>query len=143
MRYSTKQVGYSIALHDDAINDINKIYSIDEDAAADIEVFLEEAKLNQKTLDSLTVNKYVNYEDPPFDVKELIELKKQKFIVWRVRLLWLDSNARNYRIIYAFNPSEMRYYILGVVPREFNYDIKNEITKRIIAAYDKLGLPRI
>lgn len=143
MRYSTKQVGYSIALHDDAIDDINKIYSIDEDAAADIEVFLEEAKLNQKTLDSLTVNNYVNYEDPPFNVKELIELKRQKFIVWRVRLLWLDSNARNYRIIYAFNPTEMRYYVLGVVPREFNYDIKNEITKRIIAAYDKLGLPRI
>jgi hypothetical protein len=143
MRYSTKQVGYSIALHDDAIDDINKIYLIDEDAAADIEVFLEEAKLNQKTLDSLTVNNYVNHEDPPFDVKELIELKRHKYIVWRVRLLWLDSNARNYRIIYAFNPTEMRYYILGVVPREFNYDIKNEITKRIIAAYGKLGLPRI
>jgi hypothetical protein len=79
----------------------------------------------------------------PYDVKELIEPKKQKLILWRVRLLWLDSNARDYRIIYAFNPAEMRYYILGVVPREFNYDINHETTKRIIATYDKLGIPRI
>lgn len=56
MRYSSRQVGYSIAIHDDAIDDIDKIYVVDEDAAADIEVFLEEAKLNQKTLDNLTVN---------------------------------------------------------------------------------------
>lgn len=143
MRYSSRQVGYSVAIHDDAIDDIDKIYVVDEDAAADIEVFLEEAKLNQKTLDNLTVNKYVNHEDVPYDVKELIEPKKQKLILWRVRLLWLDSNARDYRIIYAFNPAEMRYYILGVVPRKFNYDINHETTKRIIAAYDKLGIPRI
>jgi hypothetical protein len=45
MRYSSRQVGYSIAIHDDAIDDIDKIYLVDEDAAADIEVFLEEAKL--------------------------------------------------------------------------------------------------
>ena len=143
MRYSSRQVGYSIAIHDDAIHDIDKIYLVDEDAAADIEVFLEEAKLNQKTLDNLTVNKYVNDEVPPYNVKELVELKRKKFILWRIRLLWLDSNARDYRIIYAFNPAEMRYYILGVVLKEFNYDINHEITKRIIAAYNKLGLPRI
>ena len=143
MRHSSRQVGYSIAIHDDAIDDIDKIYLVDEDAAADIEVFLEEAKLNQKTLDNLTVNKYVNYEVPPYNVTELVELKRKKFILWRIRLLWLNSNARDYRIIYAFNPAEMRYYILGVVLREFNYDINHETTKRIIAAYDKLGIPRI
>ena len=143
MRYYPKQPLYSIAIHTDTDGDLEKLYLVDEDAAADIEVFLEEAKLNQRTLDSLTVNKYVNEEEPPFDVVELVELKRQKYNLWRVRLLWLDSNARDYRIVYAFNPTEMRYYVLAVVHRKFNYDVNHEITKRISAAYDKLGIPRI
>lgn len=143
MRYFNRQPIYSIAIHDDAGRDLDQLYQTDEDAAADIEAFLEEAKLNQKTLDSLTVNGYVNEEQPPFDVTELVELKRQKFILWRVRLLWLDSNARDYRIVYAFNPTEMRYYVLGIIDRNFNYDANHEFTKRIVAAYDKLGIPRI
>jgi mRNA-degrading endonuclease RelE of RelBE toxin-antitoxin system len=145
MRYSSKQYSYSIAVHDDAALDIDKIYLVDEDAAADIEVFLEEAQLNQKILDSLTINKYVTHEalPYPYDVKELIELKKKKLNIWRVRLLQLNSAARDYRIIYAFNPPEMRYYVLGVVHRQFNYDITHEITKRIVAAYDNLPITRI
>lgn len=145
MRYSSKQSSYSIAVHEDAAHDIEEIYSVNEDAAADIEVFLEEAKLNQKTLDSLTINKYVTDEalPYPYDVKELIELKKKKLNIWRVRLLLLNSAARNYRIIYAFNPPEMRYYVLGVVHRNFDYDINHEITKRIITAYDNLPIARI
>lgn len=143
MRYSPIQIGYSIAVHEDAVNDLDQIYLVDEDAAADIEVFLEEAKSNQKLLDALTINKYVNYEDPPYDVKELIELKRHKLNLWRVRVLWLDSNARDYRVIYAFSPKEMRYYVLGVVHREFNYDIRHEVTKRIIAAYGNLDIARI
>lgn len=143
MRYYPKQPLYSIAIHAYAEGDLDKLYLTDEDAAADIEAFLEEAKLNQRTLDSLTVNKYINEEEPPFNVSELVELKRQKYNFWRVRLLWLDSNARSYRVVYAFNPTEMRYYVLAVVHREFNYDVNHEITKRIIAAYDELGIPRI
>ena len=142
MRYYPKRPYYSIAIHLDAEHDLDKIYLVDEDAAADVEAFLEEAKLNQTTLDSLTVNEYVNEEEPAFNVFELIELKRQKYNLWRVRLLWL-GNASDYRIVYAFNPTEMRYYVLAVVHREFNYDANHETTKRIVAAYDKLGIPRI
>ncbi len=52
MRYSSSRT-YSLALHADAEADLNRIYEEDEDAAADIEVFLEEAKNNQETLDNL------------------------------------------------------------------------------------------
>lgn len=143
MRYSSRQPVYSIAVHAAAVGDLDQLYLVDEEAAADIEAFLEEAKLNQKTLDSLTINGYVCEEEPPFNVVELVELKRQKYILWRVRLLSLESNARDYRIVYAFNPTEMRYYVLGIIHRNFNYDANHEFTKRIVAAYDQLGIARI
>lgn len=141
MRYSSGR-SYSLALHDDAVVDLDNIYDEDEDAAADIEVFLEEAKNNQVTLDNLTRRKYVEYGEWPYNVDEWQEAKKSKYILWRVRLLWLEGDASKYRIVYAFHPVEYRYYILGIVNRDFKYDLQHDRSKQILAAYDALNIPR-
>ncbi len=141
MKYSRSSY-YSIAIHDDAQTDLDEIWRVNEDAAADIEAFLEEAKLNQGTLDNLTRNGYVHHGDGPYDVKEWNEAKKQRYNLWRVRLLWLNGEAGKYRIVYAFHPTEFRYYVLGIVDRKFNYAIKHPISKRITAAYNALSIPR-
>lgn len=141
MRYSPGCT-YSLALHDDAKADLERIHETDEDAAADIEVFLEEAKHNQETLDNLTRKGYVRYDECPFDVKEWDEVKRRKYNLWRVRLLWVDGAAAKYRIVYAFHPVEHRYYVLGIVDRNFGYDLQHERSKKILLAYDALDLPR-
>lgn len=141
MRYYRNRT-YSLVLHEDAEIDLDRIYEVDEDAAADIEVFLEEAQNNQETLDNLTRNGYVQYGDWPYEVKEWIEAKRSRYNLWRVRLLWLEGAAAGYRIVYAFHPIQFRYYVLGIVERNFNYDPAHERTKQIIAAYDALDLPR-
>ena len=141
MRYSPGRT-YSLALHDDAEADLNRIYEEDEDAGADIEVFLEEAKNNQETLDNLTRKGYVHYGDVSFDVKEWEVAKRLKYILWRIKFLWLEGPAAKYRIVYAFHPMEYRYYILGIVDRNFDYDLKHERSKKIIAAYNDLNIPR-
>ena len=132
---------YSIALHDHAVTDLDDIYDVDEDAAADIEAFLEEAKCNQITLDNLSRNGYIHYGELPFDVKEWARAKRIKLNLWRVRLLYLEGEAAKYRIIYAFHPVEFRYYVLGIVNRDFNYDLSHPTTKRILAAYEDLDIP--
>jgi len=141
MRYSQGRT-YSLALHTDAEADLDRIYEENEDAGADIEVFLEEAKNNQVTLDNLTCRGYVQYGEWPYDVKEWEKAKRLKYILWRIRLLWLEGPASKYRIIYAFHPIEYRYYILGIVNRDFNYDLQHERSKQILAAYDTLNIPR-
>ena len=141
MRYSPGRT-YSLALHNDAEADLDRIYEEDEDAGADIEVFLEEAKNNQETLDNLTRNGYVQYGDCPFDVREWERAKRLKYILWRIRLLWLEGTAAKYRIVYAFHPVEYRYYILGIVERNFNYDLNHERSKQILSAYNALNIPR-
>lgn len=133
---------YSLALHADAEADLDRIYEENEDAGADIEVFLEEAKNNQETLDNLTRKGYVQYGEWPFDVKEWEKAKRSKYILWRIRLLWLEGPAAKYRIVYAFHPIEHRYYVLGIVDRNFNYDLNHERSKQILAAYNALNIPR-
>lgn len=141
MRYSPSRT-YSLALHNDAEVDLDLIYEEDEDAGADIEAFLEEAKNNQETLDNLTRKGYVQYGEWPFDVTEWEEAKRLKYILWRLKLLWLEGHAAKYRIVYAFHPIEYRYYILGIVERNFNYDLNHERSKQILAAYNALNIPR-
>ena len=141
MRYSPNRT-CSLVLHDDAKADLDRIYEEDEDAGADIEVFLEEAKNNQETLDNLTRKGYVQYGEWPFSVDEWREAKCSRYNLWRVRLLWLAGAAAKYRIIYAFHTVEYRYYILGIVNRDFEYDLKHERSQQILTAYDDLNIPR-
>ena len=143
MRYSPGRT-YSLVLHSDAEADLNRIYEEDEDVGADIEVFLEEAKNNQETLDNLTRRKYVAYGEWPYNVDEWQETKssRYKYNLWRIKLLWLIGSAAKYRVVYAFHPVEYRYYVLGIIDRNFKYDPKNERSKQIFAAYDALNIPR-
>ncbi|MBU1426286.1 MAG: hypothetical protein KKH12_13985 [Gammaproteobacteria bacterium] len=143
MRYSPGR-SYSLALHSDAEDDLERIYVEDEDVGADIEAFLEEAKNNQETLDNLTRRGHVEYGEWPYSVDEWQETKnsRYKYNLWRLKLMWLTGTAAKYRVVYAFHPVEFRYYILGIVTRDFKYDPNHERSKKIFTAYDALNIPR-
>ena len=145
MRYSSSGRQYSLAIHEDAEADLEQIFAEDEDAAAEILVFLEEAKLNQKTLENLTIDGYVHHENVTYNVKEIKAAKRARYRynLWRLRLLWIEGGASKYRIIYAFSAIEYRYYVLAIVPRNIAYEMnKHERTAKIFAAYDDLQIPR-
>lgn len=140
MRYLPRSTSYSLVVHDDAKADLDELYEKDIDAAASIEVFLDEVKHNQYLLDSLSVTGFVCYEPEVWDTDEWIELKKQKLNIRRIKFLYLEGVSK-YRIIYAFDPTQMRYYVLGIVLRSIDYDVSHPTSKRIIATYEKLGIP--
>lgn len=141
MGYSSSRT-YSIAWHADAKADLEHIRKIDENVAADIEVFFEEARDNQLTLDNLNRNGYVQHGDVPFDISEWGEAKRKKYNLWRLKFLFVNGLAAGYRIIYAFHGIEYRYYLLAIVDRSFDYNIHHERSKQILAAYDALDIPR-
>jgi hypothetical protein len=56
--------------------------------------------------------------------------------------VWEIENAEErFRVVYAHNPATDIVHILGIAPREFDYDPDHEFTKRVVADYDKLGCP--
>lgn len=132
---------FSLVLHEDAIADLEALWENDEDAAAEISAFLQEVKASQDMLDRLTCNKYVRYEKPEFSVEVWATQQNRKRNLWRLRLFALTGSSAKQRIVYAFHPLELRYYILGIVHREFDYDLKHPVSNRISKAYDAIDIP--
>ncbi len=132
---------FSLSIHQDAEDDLDALYDTDEDGAAALDVFLQEAAQSQDLLDRFTVNNFRSY-DPAhdFDIKRWQALWNTHAL-WRIRLFDVPGTAARHRIIYTFHPVERRYYVLGIVPREFNYDLGHPIAQRIIAAYEELDIP--
>lgn len=140
MRYSPPR--YSIVVHEDAEADLDAIDALDEDACADIEVFLDEAAEDQIILDNLSRNGHVGYGDMNYDVKEWVEVKRNHYNLWRLKFFDIPTTAANYRIIYAFHPAEYRYYVLGVLNRSDAYDLSHSRNQQILTTYDALCIPR-
>ena len=132
---------FSLVIHKEAQQDLDQLWDTDEEVAADIAVFLEEAKANQDILDRLTCNKFVQIEEPKFSVEVWAGQQSRKRNLWRLKLFALNGKSHQQRIIYAFHPLELRYYILAVVHREFNYDNDHPITRRLIKCYEDIDIP--
>ncbi|MCK9987756.1 MAG: hypothetical protein AzoDbin1_04228 [Azoarcus sp.] len=140
MRYSN----YSLTVSVEAEADLEALYEVDEDGAADIDVFIDEALGSQDILGRLSEIRY--YRSYAQDGARDYEIQRwealwRKFALLRIKLYDVPTVATQYRIIYAFHPSEQRIYILGIVSRAFDYDPEHPVSKRIIAAYRNLDIP--
>lgn len=139
---NSKKLIFFLVVHQHALDDLERIWLNVPDVAADIEVFLEALKDNQNLLDRLSANKYFQTDNPSFSVEVWSSQRAQKRNLWRIKRLHVGTALAQYRVIYAFHPQQFRYYVLGIVHRDFNYDQNHPIAKRIIAAYDALDIPR-
>ena len=140
MKYSPAG-SYSMSIHADAEKDLEALYAVDEEGAASIDVFLEEATSSPAVLERLLDHRYRSYETGmDFEVQRWAALWRS-FGLWRLRLFDVPGSAASYRIIYAFHGIQRRYYILGIVPRNFDYDPKHPFALRIVDTYQALGIP--
>jgi anti-sigma-K factor RskA len=131
---------YSLSIHRDARQDLEQLYATDKDGAATIVTFLQEVAASQNMLENLSIRNHRSYVTPEFDVKRWEALWKS-YGLWRLRLFNVPGVAASSRIIYALHPIERRYYVLGIVPREFDYEPSHPLSQRIINTYKDLDLP--
>lgn len=141
MRTSPAARLYSVVVHDDAEEELDALWETNEDAAAFIETFLEEIQNDQRLLESLTIKGHVKSDALRFDVEEIESQKKEKRNLWRVKIWDIENRDGKIRIVYAFHPKEFRYYILGITPRDINYDTSHPRFKKLLNAYEELGIP--
>jgi hypothetical protein len=132
---------YSLVIHDDAELDLDALWEIDEQATADIEVLLEQVQCDQELLDSLTIRDFGSDRSEHIHVDRWVAQQRKGRNLWRFKIWDLEDRGLQYRIVYALDPRISRYHVLGIVNRDFDYDEKHELTKRILAAYDDLAIP--
>lgn len=60
---------------------------------------------------------------------------------WKYGLNRIEpKGSLRYRIVYAYEPKSLQYHVLAIVHRDFDYKTDHEITKRILKAYNDLGI---
>lgn len=129
-----------IVITDPAIDDLDRLYEEDEDAAAEIETALEEIANDQRLLESLTQKKFKSLGTPEFDVDKFEELWQQGLNLLRLKFWDWQGSVIPYRVLYAYAPRADIYYVLAVVERNHAYDTKHPTVLRVRRQYDALGL---
>lgn len=104
-------------------------------------VFLQEVQGDQHLLDMLTAQNYGSDRAEKFHVTKWVQQQRRGRNLWRLKIWDLESQGIRYRVVYALDPRIQRYYILGIVHRNFDYDESDPRTRRILAEYDTLDIP--
>lgn len=112
----------------------------DRFAAGKVTALLQQAKHDPKIIDSLLDHDFGVDHTATYHVSKWFEFWNVGFNIWRLKI-WIElKGSLRYRIVYAYEPKLLQYYVLAVVHRDFNYQRDHEITNRIIKAYKNLGI---
>ena len=126
-------------IHDDAKRDLlTTVKSHSIEAVAKIAALLEELAGDEDWLDRLTQHGFGKRGVDPFNISQWFEQQRQGNNLWRLKAWDLEEKGLEYRIIYAFIPTKHHYHVLGILPRKFNYETGQELTQRVLRAYEEL-----
>ena len=128
----------TLKLHSDARSDLESIYREDRAASARLLAMLQQIAADPDLMDRLTQHDYGAYETQTFHVSRWQGQWQKGKNLWRLKNWDLEAQGLRYRVIYAFRPRQQEHIILGIVPRDFNYDSNHPVSQRIFTAYDHL-----
>ena len=129
---------YRLALHPDAREDLEQLRRVTPTVATKIIALMQEIKGDQQLLDRLTDDGFGADRSERFDVSKWAYYFDRGLNLWRLKLWELERVRLRYRVVYAYEIRSRTYYVLAIVPRDFNYDPAHPTTQRILDAYHSL-----
>ena len=112
----------------------------DRFAAGKVAALLQQAKHDPKIIASLLDHDFGADYTAVYHVSKWYEFWNVGFNIWRLKI-WIEpKGSLRYRIVYAYEPKTLQYYVLAIVHRDFDYKSDHEITSRILKAYKDLGI---
>lgn len=122
-----------------ARDDLAKVKASDEQTARKLVAILQQLQADPGLINTLTTDH--NALDA-FEVKRWVKQHEHGKNIWFIKP-WKHGNGQPphlpYRIIYAYSPPRSgrrpEFNILGIVPREFNYEANHPTTLRILRDY--------
>jgi len=124
----------SLSIHPDAANDLRQLMATDKFAAGKV------AALLQQAIATLLDHDFGDDHSAAYHVSKWFAFWNAGYNLWRLKI-WIEpSGSLRYRIVYAYEPSTLRYHVLAIVHRDFDYQKDHAITLRIRKAYNDLGL---
>lgn len=130
----------TLTIHPDAADDLRQLMVNDRFAAGKVAALLQQAKCDPKIIDSLLDHDFGAGHSATYHVSKWFEFWNIGFNIWRLKIWTEPKGSLHYRIVYAYDPRSLQYYVLAIVHRDFDYKPDHEITKRIIKSYNDLGI---
>lgn len=131
----------SLSIHEDAVIDLRALKVSYPKAMAKILATLEQIQADPNLIDKLTEDRFGEDEDELISIRRWVSQWVLGDNLWRMKIWGLEENGLRFRILYAYEPRQLRFHVLAVVRRaDFNYEPDHPITKRILATYRKLGI---
>ena len=108
----------TLTIHPDAANDLRQLMVSDLFAGSKVAALLQQAKHDPKIIDSLLDHDFGVDQTADYHVSKWFEFWNIGFNIWRLKI-WIEpKGSLRYRIIYAYEPKSLQYYVLAIVHRE-------------------------
>lgn len=128
-------------MHPDAAGDLRGLMARDKPTAGKIAALLQQAKCDPSIIDSLLDHDFGADNSAAYHVSKWFAFWNSGYNIWRLKIWEVPKGSLPYRIVYAYEPRTLQYYVLAIVHRNFDYKRDHEITQRIRKAYEELGIP--
>lgn len=128
-------------MHPDAANDLRQLMAHDNVAAGKIAALLQQAKCDPGIIGSLLDHDFGADHSTAYHVSKWSQFWNIGYNIWRLKIWEIPKGSLPYRLVYAYEPGTLRYHVLAIAHRNFDYERDHEITKRILKTYKELGIP--
>jgi mRNA-degrading endonuclease RelE of RelBE toxin-antitoxin system len=131
---------HRLEVHEHARDDLERLRALYPKVVARVLVKLQEIKGDPIQLAALLEHGFGRNRDEEIDVKKWLEFWRRGKDIWRLKFWELEDVGLKYRVVYAYVPDELTFYVLAVVHRSLiNYDdTQHELAQRVLADYQTL-----
>ena len=126
-------------------NDLNELRLADLQEAALWFELIDAIYDIEPVANELMVNNGYRIDQPRFDTIPVGVLLKAGYNVGRIKLYRAGGIPHRHRLLYALNHSAATctIWLLGLMERNADYDLKHPFLQRICRDYDNLGIARV
>ncbi|EXF45237.1 hypothetical protein BAY1663_02316 [Pseudomonas sp. BAY1663] len=126
--------------HNDIVEDLEKLKRIDVRIVYRVRELINQLRADPDLLDDLLRDGYGGSPARPakgaiFNIRAWGAAQSQCLNLWRIRDFSLSRKGLEYRIVYAVFPKTDQIFVLGIVERDFDYELSHPVSQRIVAAY--------
>lgn len=125
----------------EAFDELDRLYDIDEAAAALIDVLFEKLDGDADMLDRLCQpNNHYTYT-PPFEIKRYAEMQRRGKNIYTLKVRDDQGALLPYRVLIGYHAQINTYYVLAVIQREIAYDTTDPVFRIVLERYGQCGIP--
>lgn len=125
----------------EAYDELDALYEVDEAAAALIDVLLETLADDVDMLDRLCQpNNHYTYT-PPFEIKRYAEMQRRGKNIYILKVRDEQGALLPYRVLIGYHAQIDIYYVLSVLQREIAYVTTDPAFCNVMRRYEQAGIP--